>query len=65
MLYPQTSQGPDEISPCSSVSGAPVSVCVSVIVEEVSPLLSITGVQEMQQENSSRECGLTNVSTVL
>ena len=38
---------------------------VSVIVEEVSPQLSITGVQEVQQEDSSRGCGLTDVSSVL
>ena len=42
-----------------------VSGTVSVTVDEGSPLLCMACVQEMQQEDSGRECGLTNVSAVL
>ena len=42
-----------------------VSGTVSVIVDEGSPLLGMAGVQEMQQEDSGRGYGLTNVSAVL
>ena len=40
-------------------------MCVSVIIEEVYPQLNITGVQEVQQDDSSRGCSLTDVSSVL
>ena len=50
---------------CLCVSGSLVSGTVSVIVEEVSPVLGMAGVQEVQQEDSGRGCGLTNVSAVL
>ena len=45
---------------CCLVSGT-----VSVIVDEGSPLLGMAGVQEVQQGDSGRGCGLTNVSAVL
>ena len=50
---------------CVCVSGSLVCGTVSVILEEISPVLCMAGIQEVQQEDSSRECGLTNVSVVL
>ena len=65
MPEPQTSQGTNEISPCSSVSLSPVSLRVSVIVEDVFPLFNNIGVQKVQQEDNNRGCRLTKVSTIL
>ena len=42
-----------------------VSGTMSVVVDEGSPLLGMAGVQEVQQEDSDRGSGLTNISAVL
>ena len=53
------------MSLCLCTSATVVYVCVCVSVEEVSPVVGISGVQEVQQEDSSRGYGVGDVCTVL
>ena len=46
------------------MSGSFVSGAVALI-DEMSPGVDMAGVQEVQQEDSGRGCGLTNLSAVL